>query len=184
MLRHGLDTMEIHSGVIGVHVQHTNLDWLTAIVRRHMERQVMRIKRFHGVCLALDEAECFHCDAFAVRSSIVNSRYANILPALIHSINEALDLPETAKAAEAAQYREGSVEKVACFGLVFTGLVAYLSGEIWQHWLQSFIFAQSELQSFRAELRDNAATNHVSRKLATVWAYLRKVGVVNSALKK
>ena len=50
--------------------------------------------------------------------------------------------------------------------------------------LRSFGFAQSEFQSFRAELRDNAATNHVSRKLATVWAYLRKVGVVNSALKK
>ena len=50
--------------------------------------------------------------------------------------------------------------------------------------LRSFIFAQSEFQSFRTELRDNAATNHVSRKLATVWAYLRKVGVVNSALKK
>ncbi|CAM4525186.1 unnamed protein product [Leuciscus chuanchicus] len=33
----------------------------------------------------------------------------------------------------------------------------------------------SEFQSFRAELRDNPATNHVSRKLATVWAYLRKV---------
>lgn len=55
--------------------------------------------------------------------------YANILPTLTHSTNEALDLPETAKTAEAAQYRVSNLHKINT-ALPTSGLLLWMTGVV------------------------------------------------------